>query len=61
MLVLIDWLIVEAWRPGFIRNNPLGKLMAKRYYWFHFVGFCKGSVGITVVSLVVAGGFALTR
>lgn len=57
-LVLIDWLIVEAWRPHFLRRGRLGQLMTKRYYLFHFMGFCKGSVGLTLVSLLVAGVLA---
>ncbi|MEZ4732018.1 MAG: hypothetical protein R3E79_33285 [Caldilineaceae bacterium] len=57
-LLVIDWLIVEAWRPDFICNNRLGRLMEGRYYKFHFLGFCKGSVGLTLVSLLVAGGVA---
>lgn len=54
-LVIIDWLIVELWRPSFLRRGRLGELMTKRYYLFHFIGFCKGSVGLTLVSLLVAG------
>lgn len=57
-LVVIDWLIVEAWRPHFLRRGRLGQLMTKRYYLFHFIGFCKGSVGLTLVSLLVAGVLA---
>jgi len=57
-LLVIDWLIVEAWRPDFLRNSRLGRLMESRYYKFHFIGFCKGSVGLTLVSLLVAGGVA---
>lgn len=33
--------------------------MEKRYYKFHFVGFCKGNVGLTLVSLLVAGVVAV--
>lgn len=58
-LLVIDWLIVEAWRPDFLRNSRLSKLMEKRFYKFHFVGFCKGSVGLTLVSLLVAGVVAV--
>jgi len=54
-LLLIDWLIVELIRPGFIVQSGLGQLMGERNYWFHFQGFLKGSVGITVVSLLLAG------
>ena len=32
--------------------------MTERYYLFHFIGFCKGSVGLTLVSLLVAGVLA---
>ena len=54
-LVLIDWLIVEFMRPPFIVQSGLGQLMGERNYWFHFQGFLKGSVGILVVSLLLAG------
>lgn len=57
-LVVIDWLIVEVWRPNFLRRGRLGALMTRRYYLFHFIGFCKGSVGLTLVSLLVAGVMA---
>ena len=54
-LLLIDWLIVEFMRPAFIVQSGLGQLMAERNYWFHFQGFLKGSVGILIVSLLLAG------
>lgn len=54
-LLLIDWLIVEIIRPAFIAQSPLGQLTSKRNYWHHFQGFLKGSVGISVVTLLLAG------
>lgn len=54
-LLLIDWLIVEFLRPDFIVQSSVGRLMAERNYWFHFQAFLKGSVGILIVSLLVAG------
>lgn len=54
-LLLIDWLIVEFMRPAFIVQSGLGQLMGERNYWFHFQGFLKGSMGILVVSLLLAG------
>ena len=54
-LLLIDWLIVEIIRPTFIAQSPLGQLMAERNYWHHFQGFLKGSVGISVATLLLAG------
>ncbi len=54
-LLVIDWLVVERWRPQFLRHSRLGMLMEKPNYRFHFIGFCKGSIGITLVSLLVAG------
>lgn len=54
-LLLIDWLIAEFMRPAFIVQSGLGQLMAERNYWFHFRGFLKGSAGILVVSLLLAG------
>jgi hypothetical protein len=54
-LLLIDWLIVEFMRPAFIVQSGLGQLMAERNYWHHFQGFLKGSVGILVASLLLAG------
>jgi hypothetical protein len=37
--LVIDWLIVEAWRPDFLRNSRLSKLMEKRYL---FCGVLQG-------------------
>lgn len=54
-LLLIDWLIVEFLRPRFIVQSSLGRLMAERHYWFHLQGFLKGSVGILIASLLLAG------
>jgi hypothetical protein len=54
-LLLIDWLIVEFIRPTFIAQSPLGQLMAKPNYGFHMQAFLKGSVGILVASLLLAG------
>ena len=54
-LLLIDWLIVEFIRPAFIVQSGLGQLMAGRNYWYHFQGFLKGSVGILIASLLLAG------
>jgi len=54
-LLLIDWLIVEFIRPGFIAQSPLGQLMAESNYGFHLQAFLKGSVGILIVSLLLAG------
>lgn len=54
-LLLIDWLIVEYIRPAFIMQSDLGQLMGERNYWVHFQGFLKGSVGIPIASLLLAG------
>lgn len=54
-LLLIDWLIVEYIRPAFIVQSGLGQLMGERNYWYHFQGFLKGSVGILIASLLLAG------
>ncbi len=54
-LLLIDWLIIELMRPAFIFQSSVGQLMATRNYWFHFQGFLKGSVGILIASLILAG------
>lgn len=54
-LLLIDWLIVEYMRPPFIVQSGLGQLMGERNYWYHFQGFLKGSVGILIASLLLAG------
>lgn len=54
-LLLIDWLIVEFLCPDFIVQSSVGRLMAERNYWFHWQAFLKGSVGILVVSLLLAG------
>ncbi len=56
-LLLIDWLVIEWWRPDFLfsRSPLLAALLPEDDYAFHFFGFLKGTVGITLVSLVVAG------
>ncbi|MEZ4735057.1 MAG: hypothetical protein R3E79_48800 [Caldilineaceae bacterium] len=42
-------------RPAFVVQSGLGQLMPERNYWFHLQGFLKGSVGISVVTLLLAG------
>lgn len=54
-LLLIDWLIVEFMRPRFIAQSPLGQLMAEANYGFHLQAFLKGSAGILIASLLLAG------
>ena len=56
-LLLIDWLVIEWWRPHFLFSHSpiMVALLPGNDYAFHFFGFFKGSVGITLVSLVVAG------
>ncbi|CAN5646640.1 hypothetical protein BH10CHL1_BH10CHL1_40690 [soil metagenome] len=54
-LVVIDWLIIETIRPNFIFQSSVGVLMTERNYWFHFQGSLKGSIGIFLASLLIAG------
>lgn len=54
-LILIDWLIIETIRPRFAQLPRLGDLADVRHYGFHFRGFLIGSVGLLVLSIVVAG------
>lgn len=46
-------------RPAFIVQSGLGQLMAESNYGFHFQAFLKGSAGILIVSLLLAGLIAL--
>lgn len=54
-LLIVDWLIVETWRPRFVLVRGAEALYNRRFYGFHFRGFLKGFVGITLVSLLLAG------
>ncbi len=54
-LLIVDWLIVETWRPRFVLVPGAEALYARRFYGFHFRGFLKGFVGITIASLLIAG------
>jgi hypothetical protein len=55
-LLLIDWFVIEWWRPDFLfnRNPQLAALLPGNDYATHFYGFLKGTAGITLVSLLVA-------
>jgi hypothetical protein len=55
-LLIVDWLIVVYWRPQFIILPGLDpELAGYNDYIFHFKGFLKGSAGILVASLIIAG------
>lgn len=54
-LVIVDWLIIETWRPRFVLVPGAESLYHRRFYGFHFRGFLKGSLGITLASLLIAG------
>ena len=58
-LLIVDWLLVETWRPSFVLMPGTEAFAHRRFYGFHFRGFLKGFVGITVLSLIVAGGITL--
>lgn len=53
-LLALDWLMIETWRPRFVFMPGTEPFADRRFYGFHFRGFLKGSVGITLVSLVLA-------
>lgn len=53
-LVLIDWLLIETIRPRWATLPGAEAFSDRRFYGFHFRGFLKGFVGITVASVVIA-------
>lgn len=53
-LVLIDWLVIEWWRPGFITFPSAEGLNLFRGYTHHFVGFLKGTAMSVVAGLFIA-------
>jgi len=54
-LLLLDWLIIEYWRPPFLSTPKLSALMSEPNYLFHFLGFLKGTVMLGGIALAVAG------
>jgi hypothetical protein len=54
-LLIVDWLIMMSWRPQFIILPGTEGMAGYNDYRFHFVGFLKGTVGMFVGSLVIAG------
>ncbi len=52
-LVVLDWLIVEWWRPSFITFPGAGGLDLFPGYFHHFVGFLKGTAMGLAAGLVV--------
>ena len=53
-LLVIDWLIIETIRPKAFELPRLGELAGVRHYGFHLRGFVIGSVGLLLLSLIVA-------
>lgn len=53
-LLVIDWLIIETIRPKAFELPRLGDLAQVRHYGFHLRGFLIGSVGLLVMSLLIA-------
>lgn len=53
-LLVMDWLIFCTWRPSFIVLPGSEGHKSYRNYAFHLIGFLKGSVIVTVGSLIVA-------
>jgi hypothetical protein len=64
-LVLIDWLILMVLRPSFAMLPGTEGLKGYTDYMFPFVGFLKGTVGITLAAPVLAavayGVYGLVR
>lgn len=58
-LVIIDWLIIVWWRPGWAAVPEVDHLAHYNTYSFHFKGFLKGCVYITVWSALIALLFLL--
>jgi len=53
-LLIIDWLVVVIWQPKVFTIPGVEHLMHLNNFNFHFRGFLKGTVGIGVVSGIVA-------
>jgi hypothetical protein len=58
-LVLIDWLIIVRWQPSWIHMPEVTHLNYLNNYNFHFQGFLKGTVGITIFTPIGAAIVAL--
>lgn len=59
-LILLDWLVVEAWRPGFIRFPGATQAMSFGGYAYHFrgfligIGFCfAGSLLFATIAVII--------
>lgn len=53
-LVIIDWVVVEWWRPSFIAIPGMETVTTTAGYGYHFRAFLKGTAGGVILSLVVA-------
>ncbi|HRF47760.1 MAG TPA: hypothetical protein PLC98_09060 [Anaerolineales bacterium] len=53
-LVLIDWLLIETIRPSWATLPGAEAFAERRFYGFHFRGFLKGFVGITIAAGAIA-------
>lgn len=58
-LLVIDWLLFIRWQPDFVVLPGTEGMAGYEDYRFHWHAFLKGSVGIVVVSLLVAAGSML--
>lgn len=53
-LIIMDWLIFCTWQPKFIVLPGSEGNKAYKDYKFHFIGFLKGSVILSVASIFIA-------
>jgi len=56
-LMILDWLIVVKLWPQVFYPPEVNHLLHLNSYKFHFIAFCKGTVGLTVASFPFAGLF----
>ncbi|HEX2740847.1 MAG TPA: hypothetical protein VHM69_10385, partial [Rubrobacter sp.] len=54
-LLILDWLVFNTLRPGFVVLPGTEGARGYSDYGFHFRAFLKGVVGALVVSFIVAG------
>ena len=54
-LLIIDWLIVCWFKPGWVIIPGTEHIVIPNPYLHHFKGFLRGTVGLLIVGFAVAG------
>jgi hypothetical protein len=54
-LLIVDWLVIVAWHPAiFALPSEVAHLQHLNNYRFHFIGFLKGCIFVTILSAIAA-------